>query len=169
MSKNAPEEENPLIDPSIVGPHSAAFLPYAVSTLSPRIVPNDLTHFKSRGVSKVQKDTAQRLAELKAQYETILDEFHWNKLVYESDFGFEPVIGETYHLYWKDRTRASMTLSMVEPGQWAKEHVATLQLGFDGRWLVQAVAEDFDLRDTLERWNRSAGEGGGDAASVPSD
>lgn len=158
MSVNAPEEENPLTDPTAVGPNSSAFLPYAVSTLSPRIVPNDLTHFKSRGVSKVQKDTAQRLAELKAQYETILDDFHWNKLVYESEFGFEPVIGEVYHLYWKDAGRSGMTLSMVEPGQWPKKHVATLQLGFDGRWLVQEVAQDFDLRDTLERWHRSAAD-----------
>lgn len=130
-------------------PQSAAFLPYAVSTLSPRIVPNDLTSFKSRGVSKVQKDTAQRLAELKEQYDSIVNEFNWNKLVYESDFRFEPVIGEVYHLYWADATHSGVALSMVSPGEWAKEHIASLQLGFDGRWIPQEVAEGFDLQDAL--------------------
>ena len=46
---------------SLSMPQSGAFMPYPVSTLSPRIVPNDLTNFKSRGISKVERELEQKL------------------------------------------------------------------------------------------------------------
>ena len=39
----------------------SAFLSYPTSTLSPAIVPTDLTNFKSRGISGIQKETAQKM------------------------------------------------------------------------------------------------------------
>ena len=42
---------------------SRAFLPYPVSTLSPPIIPNDLTSFKSRGISQVERELQQKLKE----------------------------------------------------------------------------------------------------------
>ena len=80
-------------------PPSRAFLPYPASTLSPRIVPADLSSFKSRGISEVERDFQQKLAELREQYLKAIDHFNWNKLVYEADIRFEPVVGGVYHLY----------------------------------------------------------------------
>ena len=78
---------------------SRAFLPYPVSTLSPPIIPNDLTSFKSRGISQVERDLQQKLQEIRETYLATIDHFNWNKLVYEADIQFEPIIGGTYHLY----------------------------------------------------------------------
>ncbi|MEM1058154.1 MAG: hypothetical protein AAGK14_02805, partial [Verrucomicrobiota bacterium] len=79
MSKPPPQPEDL---PSVADEPSAertAFLRYPASTLSPRIVPTDLTTFKTHGVSRVQKDAAQRLVQLREQYMAVVDEFNWNK------------------------------------------------------------------------------------------
>lgn len=129
---------------------SGAFMPYPVSTMSPAIVPNDLTNFKSRGVSNIQKDTAQRLNQLKDQYYKVVDDFNWNKLIYESQFGFEPVIGQTYYLYRSSVADEEFSLSMIEPERWKKPFIGAFSLGADGRWIVEKVHPDFSLKDYLE-------------------
>lgn len=124
----------------------AAFLHYPVSTMSPRIVPTDLTTFKTHGVSKVQKDAAQRLIQLREEYMRVVDEFNWNKLVYEANFGYEPVVGEVYHLYRDtEKGESALHLSMIGPGEWNKPFVASLRLNFGGQWELVEASPDFDL------------------------
>ncbi len=122
------------------------YLPYPASTLSPAIVPNDLTSFKSRGASQVQKALRQQLTELQEQYEQVIDAFNWNKLIYESDFRFEPIMGETYHLY---RTDESFRLSLIGPNEWHQPYVGSFRLQADGQWHPIEIAEGFDLQTHL--------------------
>ena len=128
------------------GESRAAFLPYPPSRLAPRIVPQDLTSFKTRGISRVERELQQELVELRERYLAVIDAFNWNKLIYESRIGFEPVIGETYHLY---AMRDGYQLSMIAPQQWHQKWVGSFRLNADGRWQVEDIAEDFDLRTTV--------------------
>ncbi|MGJ8695260.1 MAG: DUF2452 domain-containing protein [Verrucomicrobiaceae bacterium] len=123
-------------------PRSGAFMPYPVSTLSPRIVPNDLTSFKSRGLSQVEKDLSNKLEEMRREYIATIEHFNWNKLVYEADIQFEPTIGETYHLY---RMRQKNVLSMIGPDQWPQKHLASFRLNLDRQW--QLIEASVDARD----------------------
>jgi len=120
---------------------------YPASTLSPVIQPTDLTTFKSRGIGMVGRDLQQKIQEMHSEYRKLVDEFNWNKLVYESRFSFEPVIGHTYHLYQDD---AGFFLSMIEPARWKKRFIASLQLGFNGRWILHDSDPSFNLEDFLE-------------------
>tara|TARA_R110002096_G_scaffold26518_23_gene81846 strand:+ start:6137 stop:6562 length:426 start_codon:yes stop_codon:yes gene_type:complete len=127
---------------------SASFLPYPTSTLSPRILPNDLTTFKSRGISRVQKEFQQQLKELHEQYRELVDQFNWNKLIYEAKFGFEPLVGESYHLY---EIRGQRVLSMIAPEQWkGKKWIASFRLNSDGQWKMENCVDDFSLQDLIE-------------------
>lgn len=110
---------------------STAFLPYPASTLSPRIVPTDLSSFKSRGIAEVERSLHQQLVEMREQYVRVIDHFHWNKLVYESEMQFEPMIGHTYHLY---QIRGRRVLSMIGPDEWPQPHLASLRLNADRQW-----------------------------------
>ena len=119
----------------------ANFLPYPVSSSSPAIIPQDLTNFRSRGVSQVEKQLHQQLVELREKYAEAIDKFNWNKLVYESRFGFEPVMGETYYLY---EDSGHHVLSMIGPEEWSKKFVGAFRLNLDRCWEVVRLAEDTD-------------------------
>lgn len=123
---------------------SRAFLPYPTSTLSPRIVPTDLSSFKARGISEVERDLQQKLVELREQYLAAIDHFNWNKLVYEAQIQFEPVVGETYHLY---QTGSRRMLSMIAPDEWPMPHLATFRLNVDRQWQLVETAEGIDSRN----------------------
>lgn len=123
-------------------PSTSAYLPYPVSTLSPKIVPTDLSSFKSRGISEVERDLQQKLVELRETYLEAIDHFNWNKLVYESEISFEPVVGETYHLY---ESRGRRVLSMISPDEWPMRHLASVRLNVDRQW--QIVETTVDPRD----------------------
>jgi hypothetical protein len=123
---------------------SPAFLPYPVSTLSPPITPTDLSSFKSRGISEVERDLQQKLTEIREQYLKVIDHFNWNKLVYESEIRFEPIVGGIYHLYEMTGRRA---LSMVSPDQWPHRHLATVRLNVDRQWQVVETGHEVDRHE----------------------
>ena len=120
---------------------SSAFLPYPTSTLSPSIVPNDLTSFKSRGVSQVERDLQQKLLQIREEYVTAITHFNWNKLAYEADINFEPVVGQEYYLY---NARGRNLLSMISPDQWFQPHLASLRLNVDRQFELLAIGEGVD-------------------------
>lgn len=124
-----------------------AFLPYPASTLSPPIIPNDLTSFKSRGISEVQRDLQQKLVEIREEYLRAIDHFNWNKLIYESEIRFEPIVGGTYHLYQIGTTRV---LSMIAPGQWHHPHLATVRLNIDRQWLVVEIGKNINPQNLFQ-------------------
>jgi hypothetical protein len=122
---------------------SPAFMAYPVSTLSPKIIPNDLTSFKSRGISEVERELQQKLTEIRETYLAAIDHFNWNKLIYEADLSFEPIIGQTYHLY---EVRGRRLLSMIAPDQWYHKHLATVRLNVDRQWKLEETSGDLNPR-----------------------
>lgn len=139
MTPELPVPEN-AADPTA----RANFLTYPASRLGAKIVPQDLTSFKSRGISKVERELQQELVELRERYLAVVDSFNWNKLVYEAHYRFEPVIGETYHLY---EVEGKHHLSMIEPEQWHQRWVGSFRLNSDARWEPIKTAPDFNLRN----------------------
>jgi hypothetical protein len=150
VSDSEPTAPPPSVNPIDVslenGQTRAAFMPYPTSRLAARIVPQDLTSFKTRGISKVERELQQELVELRERYLAVIDAFNWNKLIYECHIGFEPVVGEVYHLY---EIRSGYQLSMISPHEWHQKWVGSFRLNADGRWQMDAVAEDFDLRSRV--------------------
>jgi len=125
--------------------NEGAYLPYPTSTLSPKIIPNDLSTFKSRGVSQVERELQQKLLKIREEYIEVVDHYNWNKLVYESEINFEPVIGNIYHLY---NLRGKNTLSMIGPNEsfFGDSHLASFKLNIDKQWdLVEATVEARNL------------------------
>ena len=79
--------------------YNASFLPYATSVGAPIIKVDDVAAWKGRGVRNVNKEFENKFNELKLQYQSLMEEFEWNEIIYNAKFSFEPVIGEIYHLY----------------------------------------------------------------------
>ena len=114
--------------------YNASLLSYPTNVGAPVIQIDNLVSWKSRGISNVNKQFENKFNELKVQYENLMKEFENNELVYNANFSFEPVIGETYHLYRGDD--GFNFLSLISPAEWTKEHLGTFQLNSDKKWIV---------------------------------
>ena len=81
---------------------------------------------------KADKYFQSRLNELKKGYNKLVDEYEWTSLVYKSNYSFQPILGEPYHLY--DNGDKSSFLSLIEPTQWDKVYIGTFILLNNGKW-----------------------------------
>ncbi len=145
------KEIAPVLDPidaALQAPEPRGnYLPYPASRLAAKIIPQDLTNFKSRGVSRVERVLQQEMVEIQERYMEVIDAFNWNKLIYESSFGFEPVCGEVYHLY---EVSGRHQLSMISPEEWHQRWLGSVRLNADGRWQIEKAAPDFSIRDWVQ-------------------
>jgi hypothetical protein len=114
--------------------YNAALLPYSTSVSAPVIKTDDVIAWKNRGIHSVNKEIEGKFNELKLQYQKLMEEYEWNKLVYDAKFAFEPVIGEIYHLY--TALDGHHFLSLISPQEWNKEHIATFKLNSDKKWIL---------------------------------
>ncbi|MEC4048501.1 DUF2452 domain-containing protein [Flavobacterium sp. SUN046] len=114
--------------------YNASMLTYTTNVGAPAIQMDDVVSWKSRGISRVNKEFENKFNELKIQYENLMKEYEWNDLVYNSKFSFEPVVGEIYHLYRGDD--GINFLSLIGPNEWNKEHIGTFKLNSDKKWVA---------------------------------
>jgi len=113
--------------------YNASLLPYGTSVSAPAIVLDDVGAFKQRGVNKVQKTFSAKYQELIDEYHHLVDEVRLNEFIYNSRYSFEPVIGETYHLY-EDKF-GKYFLSLISPNEWNKIHVVSVRLNSEHKWV----------------------------------
>ena len=107
-------------------------VPYGTNVSAPAIKVENIDNWKVVNVSKVNHQLRKRFNELKEEYQKLVDEYNWNDLVYNAKFNFEPLIGETYHLYvGRD---GNIFLSMVEPHLWKYEHIGSFTMDSNNKW-----------------------------------
>ena len=112
--------------------YDAALKPYATSASSPVIKPLDTASWKNDGIQRVNQQIQSEFEEVKKQYEALMQKFQYNDLVYNSNFNFEPIIGETYFLYKK---KDDITfLSIISPEQCNFEHIGSFRLNSQKIW-----------------------------------
>jgi hypothetical protein len=62
-----------------------------------------------------------------------------SKIIYSSEFGFQPVVKSVYHLYQKDSRKF---VSMIAPQEWGRKNknnitfIATIRLDYDHTWEI---------------------------------
>ena len=111
----------------------SSILPYATNVSGPIIKLDDVSGFKERGVDKVQKTFTNKYKELIREYNNLVDEVNLNELVYNSNYTFEPVIGEIYYLY--QRNNGKYFLSLISPSEWNRKHIITVTLNSEHKWV----------------------------------
>lgn len=95
------------------------------------IIKFDGVFWKRQGISEVQKEFDDRYNDIKLKFEELQEEFYWNKIVYESNISFEPIIGEIYHLYENDDNNF---LSLISPNEWNMNYVGSFKLKHNKKW-----------------------------------
>jgi hypothetical protein len=108
-------------------------LPYGSNVGAPAIIQDNIDEWKLIKVNKVNKQFESKFLEIKKEYEKLIEEYEWNELVYKSKFNFEPVIGETYHLYYNKM--GNTFLSIIEPNQWNYDLIGSFIYNHDNKWI----------------------------------
>ncbi|KAB8155947.1 DUF2452 domain-containing protein [Kordia sp. TARA_039_SRF] len=114
--------------------YNAGLKPYATNVGAPRIETPDTITWKNVNIDKVNKQVKARYDELKAEYDALMEKFEYNNLIYNAKFNFEPIVGETYHLY-RDKQQQPF-LSIIAPNQCSFDYVKTFRLNADKMWEV---------------------------------
>ncbi|WP_062053382.1 DUF2452 domain-containing protein [Aquimarina longa] len=112
--------------------YDAALKPYATSLGAPVISTTDTTAWKNRSVNTINHKIQTKYLELKAEYEKMIEEFEYNKLVLSAKITFEPIIGEVYHLYKRDTNENF--LSIIAPDQCSFNSLGSFYLNADQTW-----------------------------------
>jgi hypothetical protein len=112
---------------------SPNILPYGSNVGAPSIVVENIEAWKQPRIIKVNKQFQSKFNELKEEYQRLIDEYKWNDLVYQSKFSFEPVVGETYHLYYGND--GNVFLSLITPDEWNKPYIGSFRYNYDNKWI----------------------------------
>jgi hypothetical protein len=107
-------------------------IPYPTHLGAPKIEPIDLTTFKRVATQKVNKVFDKRYKELLEEAETLQKSFQITQEVYSSNYKFEPIVGEIYHLY--EDSNGTKTLSIINPTEWNKKYLYSVILNSDMTW-----------------------------------
>lgn len=112
--------------------YDAALKPYSTSVGAPVIAATDTIAWKNRSINKINHKVEAKYLELKAEYEKMMLEFEYNKLIFNAKFNFEPIIGEVYHLY--KRENGESFLSIIRPEQCNFNPLGSFYLNADQIW-----------------------------------
>ena len=112
--------------------YDAALKPYATNVGAPAIQVEDVTSWKKRNIHKANKQLKTKYLEIKAQYDAMLEELEYNNLVYSARFNFEPIVGETYHLY-RDKKEQPF-LSIIAPSDCNFDYIGSFELNSELMW-----------------------------------
>tara|TARA_B100000214_G_scaffold369594_1_gene342916 strand:+ start:925 stop:1293 length:369 start_codon:yes stop_codon:yes gene_type:complete len=97
----------------------------------------ELDNWKPEQGNQVKKYFNEKILELKRDYNKLVDDFKWNKIIFESEITFVPVIGKAYYLYKKENGKKFM--SLIEPDSWNK----SVKIKFIGSF----------MQDSRQKWN----------------
>ncbi|APY07091.1 GTP-binding protein [Winogradskyella sp. J14-2] len=112
--------------------YDAAFRPYATSVGAPQItLPNNGT-WKNSQIYKANKHLKAKYQAIKAEYDALIEIMEYNELVTNAKFTFEPLIGETYHLY--NNSKQEPFLSIIAPDSCSFEYLGSFRLTSDYLW-----------------------------------
>ena len=112
--------------------YDASLKPYASNVSAPVITATDTLAWKNRSINKINHKVKTKFLELKEQYENLMQEFEYNQLIFNAKFSFEPIVGETYHLY--KRKNGESFLSLIAPHQCTFESLGSFYLNAEQIW-----------------------------------
>lgn len=107
-------------------------LTYGSNVGAPAIKMDDVVGWKQTQANIVNKQFKSKYEELKEEFKKLIDEVNWNEMVYQSNYSFLPVMGETYHLYIKKDD--TMFLSLISPSEWNQNYIGSFKLDSTQKW-----------------------------------
>ena len=127
--------------------------PYATNVGSPVINPNEIDEWKGNQVKTIKNYFTEQLKELKEAYDEIVEDFNWNKIIYESELLFKPVMGKEYYFYQRlDNAQygqpGSRFMSLIAPDGWndmnGLSYIGTFKQTSTQKWTSVKLSEKYE-------------------------
>jgi flavin reductase (DIM6/NTAB) family NADH-FMN oxidoreductase RutF len=131
--------------------YNASILPYGTNIGAPAITTNDLSTWKNRGINGFNHVLKSKIDDIKEEYNSLVQAFETNEMLYNAKYDFEPIIGELYHLYEKDNTNENF-LSIIPPATWKRKHLGSFQLNSEKVW-KEIKNEDVRAKEAIAALN----------------
>lgn len=109
-----------------------ALLPYGTDFSAPKIELPDIDLFKTQRGTIARAYFQDRIYNMQAQYEELIELAKLNEMVYESEYNFEPKVGQTYHLYRNNFGK--LALSLISPPWRSMEYIQSVEFTADSIW-----------------------------------
>lgn len=146
------EWSNPIDSDKVA--ENPGLLPYASNVGGVVIKPEDTGKIKGRAVKAMEQQTEMQLRQIQKQIEllarqakSIQSRTEISYRIYEAVMGFEPLIGQIYHLYKQED--GSHFMSLIAPHEWGKTQgdrsfVATIKMLADHTWEVLYAEQEIN-------------------------
>lgn len=113
--------------------YNAKALAYGTNIGAPSIISNNLSIWKTQGIISYNHVLKSKVEKIKEEYDSLVEEYKNNELLYHAKYEFEPIIGEVYHLYQKDNKDESF-LTLIPPHTWNRTHLGSFKLNSEKVW-----------------------------------
>lgn len=123
--------------------YNSNILPYGTSIGAPSISPAGVSVWRNTSIRSFNHSFNNKVDEIKKDYESLIEEYRINDVIYKSSMNFEPIIGEIYHLYLNDKN-GEQFLSLIPPGSWEKEFLGSYKLNHEKIW-KKIIIEEKDV------------------------
>jgi len=95
-------------------------LEYGITSSAPATISRvDIAKWKSRVSPDVAHHFVERHEALHREYQTLIESYELNRLVYTSEMNFEPVVGQIYYVYEKGPNRRCVSLVSPTDAFWS--------------------------------------------------
>jgi len=109
-----------------------SLLPYGDNVSAPAITLPNNDLFRSERGSLARNYFENRLHLLNEEYLQLIELARENEMIYKAQYNFVPRVGQIYHLYRIES--GAITLSLIEPKAWNKEHLGSYEYTADSIW-----------------------------------
>jgi len=113
--------------------YDASLKAYGTNVGAPSISTVDTVLWKNRNLQSVNAEFKAKYNELKSALDEFKSDFEFNEMVYSSKFSFEPIVGETYHLYRNNLDQDF--LSILAPNECNFDFVGSFNLNSNKIWV----------------------------------
>lgn len=113
--------------------YNANLLPYGTNIGAPSIHASGVSTWVNTSVNSFNHAFNNKIELIKEEYQSLINEYEINDLLYKANMNFEPIIGQEYHLYFSNK-RGENFLSLIPPNSWKMEHVGSYILNNDKTW-----------------------------------
>ncbi|MFT7034514.1 MAG: flavin reductase (DIM6/NTAB) family NADH-FMN oxidoreductase RutF [Cyclobacteriaceae bacterium] len=114
--------------------YHSSILPYGTNIGAPSISPSGVSSWKASSITGFNHTFNNKIESLKDEYEKLIEQYNTNDMLYSAKMNFEPIIGQTYHLYL-DEKKDEQFLSLIPPKSWKQNHKGDFKLNHDKVWV----------------------------------